>query len=107
MSRLDLISETCAPIVIGLMIGYMSKNAYVSNRNSFLIVAAWNWATSPIEYLLLRSIWNRVPQLRTAGRSCNASKEFTGGENPFLIIYHTWRLFSYAKKIFNLHSAFV
>jgi iron-regulated transporter 1 len=56
MRRIDLLAKILAPILVGLL-------SYISVEFSIVFVAVWNCVSLPVEYILLKKVYDAIPQL--------------------------------------------
>lgn len=95
MARLDLVAETFAPIVVALIVSYANKCAYTANLIAFLFVAAWNWGTAPLEYVLLRRLCESQPSLQASKSATTVASDESEGALNCSALANSWELFSY------------
>lgn len=94
MARLDLVAETIAPICVALIVGYASKSEYTANLIAFILVAAWNWLTAPVEYVLLQRLYQSQPGLQ-ASKNLEIDREEQSSVGVLGAVSQSWELFSY------------
>lgn len=87
--RINLISGIVGPLFAGIVMSVFNKpNSFKGSIISAICFAAWNFVSCFVEYFLLRSIYNDVPQLKKF-----VKKLENRSSNPFVKFSKGWSIY--------------